>query len=90
MILPPLTELNNLETLVLFETPVSDLSPLAELKKLKSLDLTETQASDLSPLRELNNLKRFVYSGSQVSDAQMHAIREALPDCNIHDSMKRH
>jgi hypothetical protein len=57
-VLSLLTELKNLNELILINTQVTDLSPLTELNNLRSLRLIGTQLNDLSPLAELKNLER--------------------------------
>ena len=79
----PLSELKNLKSLTLTETPVSDLSPLAELKNLESLILVATKVSDLSPLSELKKLKSLSVLSTPVSEEQVEELRLALPNCQI-------
>jgi len=49
--LAPLRELPRLETLMLYDLPLEDLTPLAGLK-LRELHMSNTRVRDLSPLRD--------------------------------------
>ena len=64
----PLAGLIALQSLILWNTNVSDLTPLAGLTSLEHLDLMDTQASDLSPLVTLTALHQLDLMGTQVSD----------------------
>ena len=62
---------------------VSDLSPLKELTHLKELDLSSTKVTDLSPLLGLKNLKILYLKNTIVPDAQVTALKKALPNLGI-------
>ncbi len=78
--LGPLAELPNLRWLHIGHGPVRDLSPLSTCRNLVELDLRFTRISDLSPLRDLRSLRRIFVENSAVDDAQIGALREALPE----------
>ena len=63
-----LTNLFNLDTLNLRETPVADISPLAALTNLQILSLSETPVADLLPLAALTNLQGLGLSRTPVTD----------------------
>ena len=58
----------NVTSISLYGTQVSDLTPLAGLKNLRGLDLNETKVSDLSPLAGLKNLESLYLTQTKVSD----------------------
>jgi internalin A len=63
-----LSELNNLEILVMSGTNIFDLSPLTKLKKLSYIDFSNTNVTDLAPLKNLDNLIRIDAYGCEMSD----------------------
>ena len=86
--LSPLAELKSLELLWLDNTQVSDASPLMELKNLTFLNLGSTHVSDVSPLVELKSLELLWLDNTHVSDEQVQKLRQALPNCEIHLSIR--
>ena len=66
--LEPLSDLTQLQVLILNDTQVSDLEPLRGLTQLQELYLTDAPVSDLRPLRKLTQLKFLELSGTLVSD----------------------
>ena len=66
--LSPLSELTNLDRLLLSWNNISDLSPLSGLHNLDLLYLHNNQISDLSPLRSLKNLSIIDLSYNQIYD----------------------
>jgi Leucine-rich repeat (LRR) protein/thiol-disulfide isomerase/thioredoxin len=58
----------NLETLVLWENEVSDLSPLSGLANLVYLDLDSNRVSDLTPLSSLQSIEILYLSYNPVQD----------------------
>ncbi|WP_421798930.1 COR domain-containing protein [Haliscomenobacter sp.] len=63
-----LTQLQNLTTLRVHFTQVSDLSPLATMQNLTTLSVDFTKVSDLGPLAQLHNLKWLSVSSTEVRD----------------------
>jgi len=64
----PLSELTNLEEIVLNYAYVKDLTPLKNLKKLKILKLYENEIEDLSPLANLKELVHLDLSANKITD----------------------
>lgn len=63
-----LTAATNLDTLVLHDNAISDLSPLEDLIKLQVLNLDRNTISDLSPLEGLINLIDLNLSHNAITD----------------------
>ena len=71
-----LSNLANLESLILSDTPVRDASPLASLTRLRMLSLSGTRVSDLSHLSALTELERLYLAGTLVSiDGRLISVR---------------
>lgn len=66
--LEPISQLYQLEELIIQDTKVSDLSPLAGLRNLKRVEIRGSQVSDLTPLANLTRLETLVIANSQVED----------------------
>ena len=66
--LTALTELENLQTLKLFDNRISDISPLSGLINMEFLQLQNNQISDLTPLANLQNLRVLHLEGNHISD----------------------
>ncbi|MCG8352613.1 MAG: leucine-rich repeat domain-containing protein [Chloroflexales bacterium] len=60
--------LPNLQSLVLFSIPVTDLSILSQLPRLQTLDLIGTSVMDLSVLAQLPSLQKLNLSGTPVTN----------------------
>lgn len=60
--------LKNLETLILIDNQITDLSPLSSLTNLQALNVQSNELSDLSPLAGLISLTSLVAGVNQVSD----------------------
>ncbi len=63
-----LSKFQRLETLVLYETQISDISSLKELKGLTELYLHLNKISDISNLKELKGLTKLFLWENQISD----------------------
>ena len=82
----PLAELHELEYLELFTNRVKDLSPLAGLTNLRDLNIKNNPVRDISPLYGLTGLERLWIGGPRMKDvpkAQIDALHDALPGCEI-------
>jgi hypothetical protein len=80
-----LSGLVNLEYLYLWDNLIEDISPLAGLTNLRTLDLDENNISDLTPLFGLRNLRTlWIAENPLLTEAQIAALENALPDCNIY------
>ncbi|MCA9624301.1 MAG: hypothetical protein KC731_34995 [Myxococcales bacterium] len=77
--LTPLASLPSLKQLFVYDTPVRDLSPLAGVKTLTLLNCQRTLVADLRPLMGATSLRRLDVEGSPVSEADLAALRQALP-----------
>jgi Leucine-rich repeat (LRR) protein len=66
--LGPVSQLYQLEELVIQDTQISDLSALTGLRNLKRLEIRGSQVSDLSPLANLTRLETLIVANSQVED----------------------
>ena len=64
--LSPLASVITLDSLGLFDVPVSDLSPLAKLTQLRNLSLRGVPVSDLSFLNSLDNLDMLELDSTKV------------------------
>ncbi len=82
--LGPLRGLTQLERLALRGTPVYDLEPLGVLANLRELDLAHTLVRDVSPLVGLKALKVLHLENTNIDEAQLAALRSALPNVLIH------
>jgi hypothetical protein len=80
----PLAGLTNLTSLDLRNTKVADVTPLAGLTNLTYLDLWGTRVADVTPLAGLTNLTNLYLWGTQVTAQAVDALRESLPNCDIH------
>jgi len=81
----PLRSLSELELLALHDNQISDVSPLQSLSELRLLLLSNNPISDVTPLMALSNLTGLSIQGSPAAqdEAQMQALSEALPNCDI-------
>jgi len=77
----PLSGLTLLTYLDLDRNQISDVSPLAGLTKLRLLYMKYNQISDVSALSVLTNLSKMELEDNQLEQAQIDAIKAALPDC---------
>lgn len=77
--LGPLGEIPNLRRVNVGSAPLDDLSPLRACRNLVELDVSRTAVWDLSPLRELRSLLRIFVDNTAVTEAEIRALREALP-----------
>ena len=68
----------NVTSISLYGTQVSDLTPLAGLKNLRDLDLNETKVSDLSPLAGLKQLRWLHLDGTKVNNLSPLALLKNL------------
>lgn len=64
----PLKNLNQVQTLRLSSSKITDISPLSELEQLEVLSLDETFVTDLSPLRNLTRITRLNLSSTPIRD----------------------
>lgn len=81
--LAPLSGLTLLSDLSLEKNQITDLSALAGMNKLKHLYLADNQVRDLSALKGMDSLQTLDLTGNPLEQAQVEALREALPKCEI-------
>ena len=79
-----LSGLDRLTLLQISDNAVRDLSPLSGLTRLKTLYIDNNPVTNLEPLYGLTSLRTLSMKGIALSDAQLKALREALPDCHIY------
>ena len=79
-----LSGLDRLTLLQVSDNAVRDLSPLADLTRLKTLYIDNNPVTDLEPLYGLASLRTLSMKGIELSDAQLKALKEALPNCHIY------
>lgn len=72
-----------LKTLNLSGNRISDVSPLNALTALEELNLSDNLIEITVGLERMTALKRLNLSGNPVLEAQLSALRAALPDCEI-------
>ena len=63
-------------------TQIKDLSPLLGMTKLEYLDIQITPVQNISPLVGFRSL-RYLYVSTTITEAQVDALRQALPSCYI-------
>ena len=68
--LQPLSQIPQLNEILVWNSPVSDLSPLSQLPNLAEINLVGTQVADLRPLAPLKSLRRLEIVGSKVQNLQ--------------------
>lgn len=66
--LEPLASLNQLSSLTVLNTNISDITALSGLASLTHLHLQQNQIQDVSPLSELTNLETLFLSLNQIED----------------------
>ena len=81
--LEPLAGLKALEVLSLERNEITDISALAGLGRLKRLYLSRNQIRDVSALSGLKNLYELELHGNPISQAEVDALRQALPNCRV-------
>ncbi|MDR1639976.1 MAG: leucine-rich repeat domain-containing protein [Clostridiales bacterium] len=79
----PLSNLSNLSVLKLQNNQITDISPLSNLTNLSTLNLENNQIQDVSYLANLTNLRALFLNGNPISQAQLSALKSALPNCMI-------
>ncbi|MCI7779176.1 MAG: leucine-rich repeat domain-containing protein, partial [Clostridiales bacterium] len=73
-----------LTSLSLHGNEISDISTIANLTNLTQLSLHWCNITDAEPLYDLPSLEYLhITYGNDLSDAQIEALREALPDTEI-------
>ncbi len=83
-VLSPLAGLTHLKVLDLRWSKATDFSPLSTLTELADIELEHATVADLTPLAKCRKLRYVPLSfGNNVSDAQMAALRRALPGCSV-------
>lgn len=80
-----LNKLTNLKTLDLTYNNISDISALKVLTNLQVLDLSNNQISNVSVLKNLTGLRGLTLFNNPVSDADIQALKNALPQCEINE-----
>lgn len=89
--LTPLESQDELEYLEVFlNEGITDISVLAKLPKLLDLHIGQCSITDISPLFELQNLDRLWLPGNPVSEADVAALREAMPNVTINTTALDH
>ena len=64
----PLSSLENLQHLDLFNTEVTDLTPVAKLQNLQYLEISYTPVNDFTPLRTAQDLQTLWLQGTKITD----------------------
>jgi hypothetical protein len=64
----PIKALKNLETLILAQTSVKDLSYITDHQQLKVLDFSYTDVPSLMPISNLMNIEQLHFAGTLVND----------------------
>ncbi|MDX2067494.1 MAG: COR domain-containing protein [Haliscomenobacter sp.] len=78
--------MQNLNSLDVSNTQVTDLSPLANLQNLTSLSVSNTQVTDLSPLANLQNLNTLYVYNNQISDLSPLANLQKLTSLSVYNT----
>jgi len=79
----PLKYMTNLTKLNLNVNHIVDVTPLQSLTNLTELRLFGNRIRDVTPLQSLTNLIDLDLRNNPISDAQIQALRESLPNCQI-------
>ena len=88
--LPELFECTHLETLILRNNLISDISFLKDLKQLQSLDLSSNKIFDYSFLKDLKQLQSLDLSFNQISDISFFKDLKQLQTLNLsNNKMKK-
>jgi hypothetical protein len=82
--LSPLKALKELRVLAMDRSEISDLSALSDLTNLEIISLVGTNVSDLTPIMGLTNLRQLYLNETQVSEAQIKAIKKAIPGLKVY------
>lgn len=85
--LKPIEKLQNLRSLGIFDTPVSNFESIKDLANLKSLILYNTNISDLEPLRKLTNLECLDLANLHISTLEPLKNLNNLRILNLHDNL---
>lgn len=80
-----LSSLTNLTTLYLSDNYIADLSPLSSMQSLRTLYLDGNPVGDLAPIFSLGSLQTLSLQSVPLSNAQLDALKIALPGCKIFD-----
>lgn len=64
--LDPVGRLNNLQTLLLSKTEITDLDPVSNLRELKTIDISDTRISNLNALETSLNLEKLNIENTRV------------------------
>lgn len=75
---PEISQLSEINEIILSGTLVKNLAPLANLRNLHRIDLNRTPVADIEPLTELTNLKSLRLDRTQVEDLTALAELEKL------------
>jgi len=78
-----LSHLTNLKRLDLSYNQISDIGPLSGLTNLESLYLHANKINDINPLRGLTNLQILNLWNNPINEAQIEALKQALPNTEI-------
>lgn len=81
--LSPVASCTELEYLETFQNHISDLSPLLSLKKLTHLNCSTNAIGSIDVLKQMTQLQRLWCIRCELDDAQIDALKAALPDCVI-------
>ena len=74
-----------INSLILSNNRVIDLSPLTGAPNLNTLWLTGNQVQDVTPLKELKKLRTVLLQSNRVSPAQLEELRQAIPGCRVNN-----
>ena len=83
-----LSGLTKLTFLQISDNAVRDLGPLSKLTGLKNLYIDKNPIANLEPLYALTNLRTLSMKGVDVPQAQLDALKKALPNCSVYADVK--
>jgi len=85
--LASISEIRNLESLILFNTAVTDdgIAQLSKLRNLQVLMIGSLHITDdsIPHLSQLKSLQRLWTAGTSITSSGVDLLRQALPDCEI-------
>ena len=79
-----LSGFTELTFLQISDNAVSSLLPITGMRHLKTLYIDNNPIEDLTPLYTLDALRTLSMKGIPVTQAQLDALREALPNCSVY------
>ncbi len=79
-----LSGFTELTFLQISDNDVTSLLPITGMRHLKTLYIDNNPIEDLTPLYTLDALRTLSMKGIPVTQAQLDALREALPNCSVY------